>query len=95
MAALMLDSGVSFSPEAFYKYAETRLPAYARPGFLRVVPTLEVTGTYKLKKTELQKAAFDPKMVKDPLFVRHESNGGYLPVTPQVFADIQAQKLRL
>jgi hypothetical protein len=31
-----------------------RLPSYARPAFVRLVRELDVTGTYKLKKRDLQ-----------------------------------------
>jgi len=95
MAALLLDSGKSFVPEEFYRFAEDRLPVFARPGFVRVVKDLEVTGTYKMKKTDLQKAGFDPRQVTDPLYFRNEAQRVYAPITPAVYADIQAQKMRL
>ena len=31
-----------------------RLPSYARPAFIRLVRELDITGTYKLKKRDLQ-----------------------------------------
>jgi fatty-acyl-CoA synthase len=95
MAAILFDSGSSFAPDAFFRYAEEKLPSYARPGFVRVVHDLELTGTYKLKKTDLQKAGFDPAQVKDPLYYRDEAKKAFAPVTPQVFSAFQAQSIRL
>jgi fatty-acyl-CoA synthase len=95
MAALMFEHGKSFSGEEFFKYADAHLPIYSRPAFLRVVENLEVTGTYKLKKTDLQKQGFDLAQVKDPLFIRDESKRAYAPLTKAVFGDVQAQKVRI
>jgi hypothetical protein len=91
----MFDTGVKFPEEGFFKYADEHLPAYSRPAFLRVVENLEVTGTYKLKKTELQRQGFDLAQVKDPLYYRDEKGKTYAKLTPQVLASIQEQKLRI
>ncbi|PZC72568.1 hypothetical protein B5X24_HaOG210926 [Helicoverpa armigera] len=40
------------------------LPVYARPVFIRVMDSLDMTGTFKMKKTDLQKDSFDPKLAK-------------------------------
>jgi fatty-acyl-CoA synthase len=44
------------------------LPAYARPLFIRLVPVLTATETFKTKKTELAAQGFDPGKVSDPLY---------------------------
>ena len=49
--------------------AALALPAYARPLFLRIVPQLETTGTFKQTKTELRAQGYDKaKCGDDPLF---------------------------
>ncbi|XP_046676184.1 long-chain fatty acid transport protein 4 isoform X2 [Homalodisca vitripennis] len=63
------------------------LPAYARPVFLRIVETVELTGTYKLKKLDLQKEGFDPEVIKDQLFYL-SSNGVYELLTLEVYKKI-------
>ncbi len=95
MAALVFDKGVKFSGEDFFKYAEEHLPAYSRPAFLRIMENLEVTGTYKLKKTELQKQGFDPGQVTDPLYCRDEKGKAYAKLNAEVFAAIQGAKIRM
>ncbi|KOB79132.1 Fatty acid transport protein [Operophtera brumata] len=57
------------------------LPVYARPVFLRVMPSMDMTGTYKMKKTDLQKEGFDPNLVKkDKLYYLDLKLGKYLPL---------------
>ena len=95
MAALMFDPDVKFSPERFFAYAEEHLPSYARPAFVRLVENLEVTGTYKLKKTDLQMAGYDPSSVKDPLYVKDEEKKAFVRLTPALYASVQAEKVRI
>ena len=66
MAALVV--GPEFDLTAFRRQLAEKLPDYARPIFLRIVPTLEVTGTFKLRKQELASDGFDPARVSDPLY---------------------------
>jgi fatty-acyl-CoA synthase len=66
MAALVVEPG--FDPAALGERAARELPAYARPVFLRVLPEIEITGTFKHRKVELVKEGFDPAAISDPLF---------------------------
>src|SRR3984885_6920656 len=58
MAALVVTG--EFNIEAFRAAVAARLPAYARPVFLRLLPALEATGTFKPRKQELVAAGLDP-----------------------------------
>nr|CAD7601785.1 unnamed protein product [Timema genevievae] len=71
-----------------------QLPPYARPLFLRVLATLPITGTYKLKKRELQLDGYDPVTIKDKLYYM-DSRGQYVPLTKQAYEDILSNKIRL
>jgi fatty-acyl-CoA synthase len=44
------------------------LPSYARPLFLRLVPVLTATETFKTKKVELAAQGLDPARISDPLY---------------------------
>src|SRR5277367_6741583 len=44
---------------AFRKHLVERLPEYARPLFLRIGRKIEVTATFKSKKHELSRQAYD------------------------------------
>ncbi|XP_072936362.1 long-chain fatty acid transport protein 4-like [Epargyreus clarus] len=72
------------------------LPAYARPVFLRVMPSVDMTGTFKMKKVDLQKEGFDPSLVKnDKLYYLDLKQGRYLPLGPEEYEKINNGQIRL
>ena len=91
MAGLVVDKG--FDPARFGAFAEGRLPPYAAPVFLRLLPEIAVTGTFKYRKLDLVADGFDPDKVKDPLYVRGPR--GYQKLTKPVFAKIMSGEMRL
>ncbi|HUO12923.1 MAG TPA: long-chain-acyl-CoA synthetase [Caulobacteraceae bacterium] len=91
MAGLVVDK--RFDAAAFGAFVEGRLPPYAQPVFLRLLPQIEVTGTFKYRKLDLVADGFDPAKVKDPLYVRGER--GYQKLTKTVFDKIIAGEMRL
>jgi acyl-CoA synthetase (AMP-forming)/AMP-acid ligase II len=95
MVAMVLKSASEFDGESFAEHVDSSLPPYARPLFVRVRETLETTGTFKLKKGELCNEGFDPFRVRDPIFFRDPSKNAYVPLTPEVFEQLKAGKLRL
>jgi fatty-acyl-CoA synthase len=94
MAALVLEPGTQFDPAAFYARAE-QLPIYARPLFVRIVSAMDVTGTLKQRKTDLQRQGYDPRSGTEPLFFRNDAQRRYVPLTPSLFEEIQSGALRL
>lgn len=70
------------------------LPSYARPIFLRTLDKLDMTGTYKMKKVDLQKEGFDPAVIKDKLYYL-DASGKYQPITPDVFTKINDGSIRI
>lgn len=86
MAALVLNEGCHFDPQAFWALAMARLPNYAAPLFLRLTPTADMTGNYKLRKVDLQREGFDASLVKDPLFVRDDGAQTYVELSPAALA---------
>merc|ERR1719495_103844 len=58
-----------------------QLPSFARPLFIRLVAHLDMTGTFKLKKFNLQKEGFDLTEIEskssDKLFFLHPNTGKY------------------
>lgn len=95
MAAVVLAEDASFDGPAFYRHAESHLPAYARPAFVRRVPEMDVTGTLKQRKSALAADGWDPGRVADPLFVRDDAGRTYAPLTPGVLEAIRAGRWRL
>jgi fatty-acyl-CoA synthase len=58
MATLAIDRELDL--DAFRKHLNARLPAYARPAFLRIRKQVNLTGTFKYSKTELVREGYDP-----------------------------------
>ena len=93
MAALVVDE--QFDLAAFRAEAARRLPVYARPVFLRLLQSIESTGTFKPRKQDLVQAGFDPARVKDPLYFDDPRTQGYVPLDAQLFAAISAGAMRI
>jgi fatty-acyl-CoA synthase len=95
MVALHLAPDVAFDPVAFHALASAALPGYAVPVFVRIVGADDLTGTFKLRKVDLQQEGYDPQKISDPLFVRDLDLGTYAPLTPALAAEIDAGQRRL
>jgi fatty-acyl-CoA synthase len=91
MAALEVTK--KFDAAAFAAHCATRLPAYARPLFLRLVENLAVTETFKQKKHELAKSGYDPSQTNDILLV--DTGNGYVPLSKDLYARIKTGLIRL
>jgi fatty-acyl-CoA synthase len=91
MAGLVV--GDKFNPKAFGAFIAQRLPAYAQPVFLRLLPGIAVTGTFKYRKLDLVADGFDPTLVKDPLYVRGDR--GYQKLTRPLLAKLLSGELRV
>jgi len=94
MAALVLQPGAQFDPLAFYAHAQ-QLPAYARPLFVRIVSAMDVTGTLKQRKTDLQRQGYDPRATSDPLYFRDDDQRRYVPLTTALLEKIRSGTLGL
>jgi fatty-acyl-CoA synthase len=95
MVALLLHDGARFDGKSFYAFVSERLPRYACPAFVRVQLEADLTGTFKLRKVDLQKQGFDPSLVGEPLFARDDASKAYVPLTPEVHAAIRGGKWSL
>jgi len=93
MAALVVDS--DFDLDAFRAEVAARLPVYARPVFLRLLPALEATGTFKPKKQELVSAGFDPQRVPDPLYVDDAKGRRYVAIDADLYGHLVEGRVRL
>jgi fatty-acyl-CoA synthase len=94
MAAVVLDPGAALDGATLFARVERELPAYARPVFLRVGDAPDLTGTFKLRKVELQKQGFDPSVTSDPIFYRDDERRSYQPLDAQTHERIASGALR-
>jgi fatty-acyl-CoA synthase len=91
MAGLVVDG--DFDPKALAAFIASRLPLYAQPVFLRLLPQIAVTGTFKYRKLDLVADGFDPAKVRDPLWFRGPR--GFTKLTRPQYAKIIAGETRL
>lgn len=96
MAAIVLNEGYTkddLDSADLLTFLRERLPAYAVPVFLRILPKQPITGTFKHQKTHLRKEGADPNVVKDPLYVL--KNKQYVPLDQEVWRKITAGEAKL
>ncbi|KAG7208410.1 hypothetical protein KM043_014642 [Ampulex compressa] len=87
------DEENSVSLERLALDVKEHLPVYARPQFIRILTKIDLTGTFKLKKKDLQDDGYDPRTVRDKLYYL-DSKSGYRPLTTEVYEQIQQGKIR-
>jgi len=88
MAALQLRPGASFDGQALFRLVDEHLPPSARPRFLRVVPQIEVTPTFKFVRTSLRDQGADPAASADPVYFYDEQARRYSPLDPAIYASL-------
>jgi len=94
MAAVVLEPGAPFDAAAFYAQAE-QLPVYAQPIFVRIMPAMDVTGTLKQRKVDLQRQGYDVNTIADPVYVRNDGGRTFVPLTSALLAQIRSGAVRL
>lgn len=94
MAALVLQPGARFDPAQFWALALDRLPRYAAPIYLRIAPTTDMTGNYKLRKVDLQRQGYDTALVNDPLYIRDDKLQTYVPLNAPLNVPLNAERAR-
>ena len=92
MAGLVI--GPEFDIQQFGDEVARELPSYAQPLFVRILPALDTTGTFKTRKMDLIADGYDPGKIKGPLYF-HDPKKGYVKVTKSVFEKIAAGAVKL
>ncbi|XP_008289000.1 very long-chain acyl-CoA synthetase-like [Stegastes partitus] len=95
MAAVTLREGQKFDSAAVFNQVRSFLPTYARPCFIRIQDSMDVTGTFKQLKVRLVKEGFNPNEIKDPLYFLDEKEKNYVPLTPDTFDLVITGKLKI
>lgn len=91
MAAIQLKDGAEFDGKELADTVNRHLPGYAVPLFIRVVPTLAHTSTFKSQKVDLRKEGYGPD-VADPLYVLAGRDEGYVPFYEEYPDEVTAGK---
>lgn len=89
MAAVTLRADAEFDGREVANRAYGQLPGYAVPLFIRVVPELEQTSTFKSRKVELRKQSYTPDD-NSTLYVLAGRTEGYVPAYDTYADDVAA-----
>jgi fatty-acyl-CoA synthase len=81
--------------ETLYAHLQQVLPDYARPLFLRIGQTIDVTTTFKQKKTDLVRQGFDPAQTGDPIYFNDMKAGRFVPLDADLYARIGTGQVRI
>jgi fatty-acyl-CoA synthase len=92
MAAIVTDE--RFKEGELLAHLRKRLPDYACPVFLRVMPALELTSTFKPKKAELVRGGFDPAC-PEPIYFLDKSRSALVRMDNDLHDQITSGELRL
>ena len=93
MAAIVADGELDLAN--LHAHLQRRLPDYARPVFLRIRGTIEVTSTFKQKKIDLVKQGFDPSLTADAIYFNDPEQRNFVMLDSTLYARICAGSVRL
>ncbi len=92
MAAIRVDGKLDMGE--LYRYLEMELPDYARPLFLRMQSEIDVTSTFKHRKSNLVEQGFDPAAIDEPLYFQDSAARAYAPLDEDIYRLIETGRLR-
>jgi fatty-acyl-CoA synthase len=93
MATIVADGAIDLA--ALREHLARRLPAYARPLFLRIKDRIELTATFKHKKTELVRDGYDPAATPDALYFDDPAQHAFVPLDAALHARLVEGAIRL
>lgn len=91
MAALV--PAADFDIEQFADAIAARLAPFARPLFLRLCDSLDLTATFKLRKQDLVSTGYDPARCRDPLFIYDKAAAQYLRLDADAWSRLQVGEI--
>ncbi len=93
MAALVLEQGRRL--EDLRAELQLRLPRYACPIFFRVVPEMDLTGTFKYSKSAWRKQGIDPTLSTDAIYLDQADTHTVVPLDHELYSRILRGEIRL
>ena len=93
MAAIVSEKLLDLA--ALQEHLIARLPAYARPLFLRLRDEIETTSTFKHKKHDLAREGYDPTASADPIYFCDPRRQAFVPLDQTLYEHIANGQIRL
>ena len=88
MAAIVLKDGHEFDTDSISALIKRDLAGYAQPVFIRVIPELPLTGTFKLQKGDLREDAYHPDRCPDTVYVMKPGDDKYTELDADFYQKI-------
>ncbi|XP_012671646.2 long-chain fatty acid transport protein 6 [Clupea harengus] len=95
MAAIIVRPDFTFDGKKLFDLAVMDLPSYARPLFIRLQESMEMTSTLKQQKYQLVAGGFNPSTITDPIYFLDYSQKCYVPLTTSVYESIVEGQCKL
>jgi acyl-CoA synthetase (AMP-forming)/AMP-acid ligase II len=95
MAAIKLDPSIGFKPEEVSHFVVEVLPKYSIPIFIRLCQELEVTGSKKIRKSNLRKEGYNIDKIEDPIYFWDSKIKEYIQFSQSRYQEIVNGKLKL
>ncbi|KAL0894631.1 hypothetical protein ABMA27_013188 [Loxostege sticticalis] len=91
----IVDLDDSLDLDKLLKDMSKDLPKYARPIYIRKMASIDMTGTFKIRKVDLQKEGYDPNKISDKLYYLDLKLDKYLPLGTEEYEKIISGQIRL
>uniref|UniRef100_A0AAY4B4F9 long-chain-fatty-acid--CoA ligase n=2 Tax=Denticeps clupeoides TaxID=299321 RepID=A0AAY4B4F9_9TELE len=95
MAAVIVRPDCKFDGKKLFDHVVSDLPTYARPLFIRLQESMEMTGTFKQQKFQLVASGFNPTKIADPLYFLDYTEKRYVPLTASLYENIMDGQRKL
>jgi len=95
MAAIVPRPGTEIDMAALARHAARELPSYAVPSFIRIMPQMDVTDTWKHRKVELRKQGINIHIISDPIFIFNQKALEYQRLAEERYRKIMSGRARL
>lgn len=95
MAAIVPKPGMEIDMAALARHACRELPSYAVPVFVRLMPTMYMTDTWKHSKVELRRQAINLHIIKDPIYILNTRQLEYQLLSEEKYREIMVGNARL
>lgn len=92
--AAIVDPERTLDLKALNANLKKSLPNYARPQFIRIMEKIDMTGTWKLKKNDLQRESFNPNVICDKVYYLNSKTNEYELLTPDIYNKILTNVIR-
>ncbi len=96
MAAIKLNPSLKFEIDDFSRFIVDVFPVYSIPVFIRICEDeLEITGPFKIKKTNLQREGYDIELITDTTYLWNQQDKKYIFLDNDLYQKLINGELRI